>query len=388
MAHGVAMQSTVPALSKRVTNVESSAIRDLLAQAKRPGMISLAGGLPDAASFPRAELAAIAHRVIEGDSSVLQYGQTAGDDEARAALTALFGAATTADDLVITTGSQQALDLIARAMINRGDQVVAGDPDYLGALQVFRSYGADLRPIAVDSDGLNTERLEEQLRWGMRPTCAYVVPNFHNPSGASMSLNRRTHLYDLADRYGFLVIEDDPYRELYYDAAPAYDEVDSANVVQLRSLSKTLAPGLRIGAMAGPTWLLDAVTTAKQSVDLHTSTLSQAIAAEAINAPWYPGHLDDLRSAYRTKRDTLVSALRAEFGERITFDVPRGGMFLWAQFEHISNTSAWLPSCLERGVCFVPGDAFAVTRDLSSYARFSFSTGSNAELEEAAGRLS
>lgn len=379
----------LPRLSDRAAKGSSSAIRDLLDQAKRPGMISLAGGLPDPTLFPSAELAAVSQRLIRDDGEqVLQYGVTAGAPGVRDALRYLFGPGTEADQLVVTTGSQQALDLIARTLVNRGDQVVVGDPDYLGALQVFQSYDADVRPIAVDADGLDTAQLEDALRWGLRPTCCYIVPNFHNPTGASMSAERRQHLDALAQRYGFLVIEDDPYRELYYGTqGPTDFESDPELTVQLRSTSKTLAPGLRIGVLSGPRWLTNPVITAKQSMDLHTSSLSQAIVAEAVTAEWFPEHLRGLRAHYEQKRDALMAALYRCFGDDVEMLTPAGGMFLWVRFDRINDTTSWLARCLDHGVCFVPGSAFAVQRMLGKYARLSFATGSVDDLDLAVSRM-
>ena len=379
----------LPQLSDRAAATQSSAIRDLLDHAKQPGMISLAGGLPDASHFPVGELAGITARVLGAEgATALQYGLTAGSAEARTALGSLFGDAPDSEEMVLTTGSQQALALIARVVVNPGDQVVVGDPDYLGALQVFRAYGADVRPIAIDADGLDTAQLEDALRWGLRPKLCYLVPHFHNPTGGTMSAEGRAHLNELSSRYGFLLVEDDPYRELYYsDEAPQDRPGDPELTVRLRSTSKMLAPGLRVGALHGPSWLVEPIVTAKQSADLHTSSLTQAIAAEAVASSWLPGHLDALRSLYRGKRNVLVDALRSAFGERASFAVPDGGMFLWVRIEDAGDTTSWLERCLERGVCFVPGSAFAVARDLSSYLRLSFATGTTDELVTAVDRM-
>lgn len=376
-------------LSRRAAQAQSSAIRDLLEQAKRPGMISLAGGLPDSSLFPLGELADIARRAIVDDGRHnLQYGLTQGDESARMALTALFGAGTDPDSLLVTTGSQQALDLIGRAVLDPGDQIVVGDPDYLGALQAFRSHGAELVPVAVDADGIDTDRFECLLGDGLRPKGCYIVPHFHNPTGATMAASRRAHLAELSSRYGFLVIEDDPYRELFYDDRPPTEcESDPGLTVRLRSTSKTLAPGLRVGVTAGPSWLIDAMVTAKQSGDLHTSSLSQAIVAAAAGASWFPAHLDGLRAAYRHKRDVLCAALDAEFGVRVRFAAPAGGMFVWATFADVDDSAGWLERCLDTGVCFVPGAAFAVQRDIANCVRLSFATGSRDELSEGIRRM-
>lgn len=355
-------------------------------------MISLAGGLPDAERFPTELLAELTQRVIsERGHQALQYGITRGDESTRAALCALFGQTPVdPEDLVVTTGSQQALDLLARALLDPGDAVVVSDPEYLGALQVFRGAGAVVRSVGLDDHGLNTSQLEDELRWGLRPKLCYVVPHFHNPTGATMNLERRVHLDQLADRYGFVVVEDDPYRELYFDAnAPTDPPQSPDHTVRLRSTSKTLAPGLRVGVLAGPPWLTAAVVTAKQSVDLHTSTLCQAIVCEALHAPWIDDHLRALRELYRTKRDALAAALRYAFDDNITFALPHGGMFLWADLAPagIDDSAEWLRRCLDELVCFVPGSAFAVQRSLASFARFSFATGGIEDFAVAAERL-
>lgn len=350
-------------------------------------MISLAGGLPDSALFPTVELAAIAQRVIaENGREVLQYGETAGNASLRQRFAESIPGATAAD-IVVTTGSQQGLDLLARTIIDPGDTVVVGDPEYLGALQVFRSYGARLESIPIDAHGLDTDRLEVRLIQGVRPKACYIVPNFHNPTGSSMSPERRQHLAALADRYGFVVIEDDPYRELSFEGEPSGPAVTNPDLhVQLRSVSKTLSPGLRVGAMAAPAWLAEPVVIAKQSCDLHTSTLTQAIAARALAADWYREHLHEVRSLYRVKRDVLARAVEIEFGKGMPFEKPEGGMFLWVNLR-AGDTAALLASALDRGVCFVPGAAFAVDRDLATWARLSFATGSAEDLIEGVSRL-
>lgn len=376
-------------LRRRAAQAQSSAIRDLLEQAKRPGMISLAGGLPDSSQFPLAALAEIAARVItERGEHTLQYGLTQGDESARDALTALFGSGADPDSLLITTGSQQALDLIGRVVLDPGDQIVVGDPDYLGALQAFRSYEAELVPVTIDAEGIDTIELEKRLGAGLRPKCCYVVPHFHNPTGATMTAERRCHLAELSSHYGFLVIEDDPYRELFFDGRPPVEGPgDPESTVRLRSTSKTLAPGLRVGVAAGPPWLIEAMVTAKQSGDLHTSSLSQAIVAAATRAQWFSSHLEGLRSLYRTKRDVLLDSLHEAFGERVDVVAPEGGMFVWAAFADVDDSARWLERCLGAGVCFVPGAAFSVQRALEDRVRLSFATGSQDDLREGVRRM-
>lgn len=374
-------------LSHTARSAVSSAIRDLLEHAQRPGMISLAGGLPDPNRFPHAELAAAASRLLhEHGPSVLQYGLTAGELDLRRHIVATTPSAESPDEVLVTTGSQQALHLLAQVLLDPGDAVVVGDPDYLGALQAFRSRDAHLVPVTVDADGLDVDVLEAALAAGLRPKIAYVVPRFHNPTGASLHEERRARLLELAEHHGFLVLFDDPYRELTADDA-APEPAPHPAAVQLRSVSKVLAPGLRVGWIIGPSWLLDAVERAKQSADLHTSTLTQALVLDAVTADWFPDHLARLRTTTRDKRDALAEALREAFGERLEFALPAGGMFVWAAFTDGTDASTLLPAALDHGVAFVPGAAFAVERPLKRRLRLSWATSTPAELRAGVERL-
>lgn len=383
--HSVGSASLLSAGARGAT---TSAIRDLLEHAQRPGMISLAGGLPDPERFPTAELADIAADVLRNDGKrTLQYGLTAGERDLRDHIVATTPPAIAPDEVVITTGSQQGLDLLAAVLLDPRDPVVVADPEYLGATQAFRRAGAELVAIATDAEGIDVTALERALHDGLRPKFVYLVPHFHNPTGATLSESRRTRLLDLADHYGFLVVFDDPYRDLYVEGAPPVDARPHPMAVHLRSTSKVLAPGLRVGWTIGPTWLTVAIERAKQSADLHTSTVSQAIALQALAADWFPAHLDSLRSASRLKRDALCGALEDQLGDRISFVRPNGGMFVWAELAGVASTDDLLAAALDRGVAFVPGSAFAVERSLSHHLRLSWATAAPAELAEAVARL-
>ncbi|MDG2025608.1 MAG: PLP-dependent aminotransferase family protein [Acidimicrobiales bacterium] len=372
-------------LSTRARQQTTSAIRDLLEQAQRPGIISLAGGLPDPSLFPTDRLADIAAEVA-GDADVLQYGLTAGQMGLREHIVATTTAASSTNEVLVTTGSQQALHLLSSVLIDPGDQVVVGDPDYLGALQAFRGSGAELVPVTIDADGLDVAALSSRITAGLRPTFVYVVPHFHNPTGVTLTDTRLTALLELAEQNGFLVVLDDPYRDL--GVAGAADEpAHHANAVHLRSVSKVLAPGLRVGWMIGPEWLLEAVERTKQSADLHTSTISQAIAHAAISADWFPDHLAGLQAATREKRDALIGALVDRLGERLTVNRPGGGMFVWATFADGTDTNELLDAALDHNVAFVPGAAFAVAADARTSLRLSWATATPEQLTEAVGRL-
>lgn len=377
-------------LSSSSRAARSSVIRDLLEHAKRPGVISLAGGIPDPDLFPVARITEAAARVMAGGRDVLQYGLTNGEAAARHALESLVGRPVDIDRVVVTTGSQQGLDLLTGVLVDPGDPVVAGDPSYLGALQAFRSHGASLQPIPVDEAGLSVDVLAERLddpAWP-RPKFVYVVANFQNPTGAVLSAPRRAQLVRLAEEHDFLVVEDDPYGELRYDGrAVAPIGEGSEHVVRMRSTSKVLAPGLRVGWLEGPQWLVDAVVVAKQSADLHTSTLSQAIVADLMRDPvWFRSHVEAIRRQYRSRRDAICDALDATFGDEVSFQRPQGGMFVWVRFGDV-NTSELLPRALHEGVAFVPGDAFVIDQARESNARLSFATQEPSDFRVAAERL-
>lgn len=377
-----------PLLSQRARHATTSAIRDLLEHAQRPGMISLAGGLPDPALFPVDHLASIADQEIRANSGhVLQYGLTAGDIDLRHHIVETTPAATDIDHVVVTTGSQQALQLLSAVVLDPGDTVVVAEPEYLGAMQAFHNAGAELTGIPIDHGGIDLDQLEDALAAGLRPKMVYLVPHFHNPSGSTLSSSRLERLFALASHHGFLVVLDDPYRELTADGETPVEPDAHPMAVHLRSTSKILAPGLRVGWLIGPRWLTIAIERAKQSADLHTSTVSQAIARRALAADWFPTHLATLRSATRTKRDALCDALDATLGERISFTRPGGGMFVWATLSGVESTDVLLTRALDRGVAFVPGSAFAVTHDLSSCLRLSWATANTDELIDAVSRL-
>lgn len=377
----------LPALSARAARQTTSAIRDLLEHAQRPGMITLAGGLPDPALFPAERLAALASSAIREDpDATLQYGLTAGSLALREHIVAITPSAESVDDVLVTTGSQQALHLLATVLLDPGDEVVVGDPDYLGALQAFRGVDAALLPVPIDEGGLDVDALARRLAEGARPKLAYIVPHFHNPTGATLAADRCAALLALAERHGFLVVFDDPYRDLGVHA-PAVEPAPHPNAIHLRSVSKVLSPGLRVGWMIGPRAVVAAAERAKQAADLHTSSLSQAIAHGALTASWFDTHVDGLRQATAVKRDVLLDALRARFGDRVAVSTPEGGMFVWATLGDGTDTTALLPRALDEGVAFVPGSAFAVERDLRSSLRLSWATASPDELATAIDRL-
>lgn len=385
-------------LSRRAASIRRSDVRDLLRHASAPGMVSLAGGLPAPELFDLDGVrAAAAAALADAPVASLQYGMTEGQPALRDALAAHLaakGLAVDAEDLVVTTGSQQGLDLVARALVDDGDTVVVERPSYLAALQALALAGARFATVGVDGEGGRVEELAA-LDGGPTPKLAYVVANFANPSGATMSVERRRALVRWAAERRVLVLEDDPYGELRTrgDAPPpllalAREVPGAADWVGYAStLSKTVAPGLRVGWLALPRWLRDAVVLVKQAADLHTGTFAQEVARAYLASGRLPARLALVRAEYGARRDALAHALGDAFGARLAFDVPDGGMFLWARFTDGTDTRALLRHALARGVMFVPGDAFFADRPDPATLRLNFSACDAPRLREGIARL-
>ena len=387
MAH-----QTPPAATLR-----SSAIRDLLALTQAPGVRSLAGGLPQPDTFPAARLADVARDVLAGGArTALQYGPTEGDPALRAWIAAYetarsgsaegpgSGAGPVAPERVtVTAGSQQALDLLARVLCAPGDAVVVEEPTYLGGLQAWRAAGAVPHPVPTDADGLDVDALARLLAGGLRPVAVHTIPTFQNPTGSLLPVARRRQLAALADRYGFTVVEDDPYAELWTPAAGGpVPPVRAWNpdVVTLGSFSKTVAPGLRVGWAVLPPRLAAPVNRLKQAADLQTSTLAQALVAGLVaDGAWWHAHLATVRVTYAAQGAALADAL--------AFARPRGGMFVWARLADGTDTARLLAAGLARGVAFVPGAEFHVGRPDAATLRLAFATLAPQGLREAVERL-
>jgi 2-aminoadipate transaminase len=376
------------ALAAAARRVTSSAIRELLTITERPEIISLAGGLPEPETFPVAEIAgAIADLLATEASRALQYSTTEGYLPLRDLIADWHDAA--AGQVVITHGSQQALDLVVRALVDPGAVVALAEPGYVGAIQAFRLAGAVLAAIPSDRDGLIVDALAERLVEGCRPALVYVVPNFHNPTGATMPADRRRALADLAERYGFIIVSDDPYGHLRWageEVAPICSFTD--RVVSLGTISKLLCPGMRVGYAVAPPALAAALVMLKQAVDLHTSTLAQMAAYRVLSDPGFlPRHLEAIRPVYRRRAALLIAAL-AQLGDGATFSPPDGGMFIWVRLDRPDiDTHRHLAAALASGVAYVPGRAFGIDEDHRQELRLSFASASATELGEGVRRL-
>ncbi|QZN96031.1 PLP-dependent aminotransferase family protein [Symbiopectobacterium purcellii] len=385
-------------LSQRMARLKSSAIRELLKHSKMDHVISLAGGIPSDALFDFEGLNQATQRAItEQPKNAFQYGLTEGSDTLRvriAELCALRGVKTHADDMVVTAGSQQALDLVMRSLIDPNDVVVVERPTYLAALQTLELAEARVMSVASDKDGMVVDELETLLHT-QRIKAVYLVPNFGNPSGVVLNEARRRQLITLADRYGFVIIEDDPYGELRFtdERNPTLFQLGQEMlghndaVIYTSTFSKILAPGLRLGWAILPQWLLHKVATIKQAADLHASSLSQTIAEYYLASGRLPTQIDKIREAYKHKGELLGSLIEQELGDVIAFNKPKGGMFLWARFREPFNTTQWLEKTLEQGVVFVPGEFFFPERPDYATLRFSFATATDEQMHEAVARL-
>ncbi|MFD1811887.1 PLP-dependent aminotransferase family protein [Rhodococcus gannanensis] len=372
--------------------LRSSAIRDLLAVTARPDVIGLAGGLPDPDLVPLDRIRAATVRALESADS-LQYTETAGLLALREVIarreSALRPRPVTTAEVAVTHGSQQALSLLAQVLVDPGATVVVEEPAYPGALQVLRATQARIMTVPLDADGMRTDRIADLLAAGERPVLVHTVSTFHNPRGVTMSASRRRELTTLAERFGFLVVEDDPYGELHYAGPPPEPiAAHSDRVIRLSSVSKTLAPALRVGWMVAPREICAAVELAKQGADLCDSRLAQETVTELLaDEQWMTGHLQDLRAEYGRRADALRRAVEREFGDCATLSRIGGGMFGWLEFQDGTDTDALLSAALDHSVAFVPGSAFAVDGQDRAGARLCFTTNTPARLDDAVGRL-
>jgi len=359
--------------ARRTDSIGSSAIRELLKLTSLPDVISFAGGLPAPEVFPIERFKEAAEVVLsEMGDLALQYGTTEGYQPLREMIAnnaGKYGIKVTHDNVLITTGSQQALDLLGKIFINRGDRILVESPTYLGALQAWNAYGVKYVTIPFDDDGMRTDLLEERLRRGIK--FIYVLPNFQNPTGVTLSHERRMQLVELANAYGVPIVEDDPYGQLRYEGEhvkpvvvlddeirskdqPAY----SGNVIYTSTFSKILAPGLRLAWVIAPSEVIKKLVQAKQGADLNTSTLNQFLAYEVANGPWMDTHIQTIRETYKERRDVMLKALEEFMPDGVQWTHPQGGLFLWVVLPETIKTSEIFPVAVEKRVAFVPGSPF------------------------------
>jgi 2-aminoadipate transaminase len=390
--------------AQRTLGVSSSTIRELLKLTEQPDIISFAGGLPAPEVFPIERIEEATRYVLETHGrAALQYSTTEGYLPLRELLVrhmARYGIKVTPSHILITSGAQQALDLIGKLLINPGDSVLTEEPTFLGAIQAFTAYQARYVTVPIDEEGLCVDQLEEALRAG--PKFLYVLPNFQNPSGTTLSLERRQRLVELASRYGAPIVEDDPYGQLRYEGKhlPPLVKIDAeyhgcangersfrGGVLYLGTLSKVLAPGLRLGWVVAPEEVIAKLAQLKQGTDLHTSTLTQMVAYETALGGFIDQHVRFIRRVYRERRDAMLAAMDRSFPAGVRWTRPQGGLFLWVTLPQGLDSARLLEDALERKVAFVPGAPFFPRGGGTETLRLNFSYCTPERIEEGVGRL-
>jgi 2-aminoadipate transaminase len=380
-------------LAKRMSRVQASAIREILKVAEQPDVLSFAGGLPAPEAFPAQALARAHADVLAGDAAgALQYGATEGFGPLRAWVAERMtrrGVPASPEQVLITAGSQQGIDLVGKALIDPGDVVVVEAPSYLAALQCFSTYEARFEAVPSDAEGMRVDALERVLQ-KTRPKLIYLVPTFQNPCGTTLSLERRGRIARLAAEHGITVLEDDPYCELRYRGAalpPVVALAPDAPVIHLGSFSKTLAPGLRLGYAVAAERTVRALTIAKQAADLHTSSLSQRAVARMFETFDYDAHVAGLRRLYGERLDAMIASLERSFPEGTSWTRPDGGLFVWVSLPSGIDARELLAEAVRARVAFVPGAPFYPDEPCVETLRLNFSNRPPAAISDGMARL-
>jgi len=387
--------------AQRTQRMKGSAIRELLKITEQPDIISFGGGLPAPDLFPLEEFKRACIYVLDHEGEkALQYGSTEGYKPLREMIsrhTNRLGINVNVDNILITSGSQQALDLLGKIFINRGDRILVESPTYLGALQAWNAYGAEYVTVPMDEHGMITEYLEEALRTG--PKFIYALPNFQNPTGSTLGLERRKQLVALAEQYGVPIIEDDPYGQLRYEGEdlPGINLLDSqtrvkngsytGNVIYLSTFSKILAPGIRLAWVIAPDTVIRKMTLAKQGTDLHTSTFNQIIAHEVSQHGFLDRHVKVIQETYRIRRDVMLESLEEHMPDGVSWTHPEGGLFLWATLPEQLNTTELMPDAIREKVAYVSGEAFHPNGGGTNTMRLNFSCMKPDKINEGIQRL-
>jgi 2-aminoadipate transaminase len=382
---------------------KASVIRELLKTTNQPGIISFAGGLPAPEHFPYDFVADTVKRIMDKQGRVaLQYGPTDGLPELKEEFIKFLkkyeGLNVKPEELIITTASQQALDMVGRLFIDASDPVIVEKPSYMGALQVFRSYGAEFIGVKLEDDGISTEELEEKLQWlhsqDEHYKFLYLVPDFQNPSGVTLSEVKRKKVIELSDKYNVAVIEDSPYRQIRFEGKEPkmlyrldQDGKQTHNIVSLFTFSKTFAPGLRLGIILGHPQIIKKMEILKQSLDLCTSSLNQLIAAEFLRTGFFEKHIEVVKKDYRIKKNAMVGALEKYMPEGVTWTNPEGGLFLWVRLPEGMSADDMFQDALKENVAYVIGSAFHSDGSGKNTMRLNFSFATPEKIDEGIKRL-
>jgi 2-aminoadipate transaminase len=383
------MENIQEKFSDKVKHLEASAIREIFKLLAKPGIISFAGGAPDPQLFPKQELAEIAADVLSKQGEVaLQYGTTEGYTPLRNWVIDRLkgqGIISEKDDTIIVSGGQQGIDLAAKSLLNPGDVVICEEPSFIGGLNSYRVNNAEIYGVPVQSDGLDTEKLEELLKEHSNVKILYTIATFQNPSGITMSLEKRKKVLELADAYDFIIFEDNPYGELRFagEEVPTLKSMDkSGRVVYLGSFSKILSPGLRLGFVSCDPALMERMIICKQVEDVHTNVLSQMIAYEFVTRYDIDAHIAKLRQVYGEKCKLMMECMDKYFPSCVTHTNPEGGLFLFCTMPEEYDAKAVMQKALEKGVAFVPGATTMIdTKRTYSTFRMNYSTASKEDIQ-------
>lgn len=377
--------------SDRISSLQPSAIREILKATADPSIIPFAAGNPDTAAFPVEDVRAIAARILETDPiTALQYGVTEGYAPLRARVSdymkAKHNIGRDFDSLIITSGAQQVMDLATKALCNFGDTIICETPSFIGSLNCFRSYGVQLRGVPVEADGMNMEVLEQKLKENKNVRFIYTIPNFQNPSGATMSLEKRKRLYELAKQYNVLILEDNPYGELrvageHLPSVKSFDE--DGIVLYAGSFSKVFAPGVRVAYVIAPSPIVAKMTVGKQASDVHTPVFNQMLVHEWMATTDFEAHIEKIRGIYRRKLNLMCDLIEEKLGDFVEYVRPEGGMFVWCKLPEAVNMMDFCNKAVQNKVAVVPGSAFTVEEgETSGCIRLNFTTPSDERIVE------
>ena len=376
--------------SKRISELKPSAIREILKATQDPSIIPFAAGNPDAAAFPIADIQKISGEIFgEEPVTALQYGVTEGYTPLRERLTKYlkdkFNIGRDFDNLIISSGAQQVMDLATKALCDFGDTVICECPSFIGSLNCFRSYGCKLAGVSVEADGMNIEELENAIKSAENPRFIYTIPNFQNPSGATMSLEKRKAVYSLAKKYGLLILEDNPYGDLRVSGEdiPSIKSFDEDGIViYAGSFSKLLAPGIRVGYIVAPDEIIAKMTVGKQAADVHTPVFSQMLVDKWMEQCDTERHIEKIRGIYRRKLNLMCDLIDEKLGDFVKYVRPEGGLFVWCELPESVDMLEFVKDCIDNGVALVPGTAFMINNEKTNCFRMNFSTPSDEKIVE------
>ena len=376
--------------SKRISGLQPSAIREILKATQDPAIIPFAAGNPDAASFPIEEVKKISAEIFEtAPVTALQYGVTEGYRPLIERLTKFvkdrYNIGNDFDSLIVTSGAQQVMDLATKALCDLGDTVICECPSFIGSLNCFRSYGCKLAGVPVEADGMNIEKLEEAIKNAHNPRFIYTIPNFQNPSGATMSLQKRKAVYELAKKYGLLILEDNPYGDLRVSGEdiPSIKSFDEDGIViYAGSFSKLLAPGIRVGYIVAPSPIIAKMTVGKQAADVHTPVFSQMLVDKWMEQNDVNAHIEKIREIYRRKLNLMCDLIDNELGDFVKYVRPEGGLFVWCELPKNVDMLEFVKECIANKVAVVPGTAFMINDEQTNCFRMNFSTPSDEKIVE------